>query len=283
MRETHHEFIESQYYLPTEFDKMGGVWPLKVGYNISKPNYHMGPRIIEYFSIHFVTQGRVLYTYKNQKSVLREGDVFCLYPDTNHEYQTLCLEQDPPLKMHWLAFGGPQSHSLMDMIGFSSSTPFLRSKVNHDVAATLNRILEIMKMKNSIEQERLLLSSLFFQVLFQLTEDGTGRLETASNNVWIEKSVDFMNTYFTENITVEEVASHVGLHRSYFSRMFASTIGKSPKAYLQMKRMEKSVIMLKENKYSITEIALTLGYPNLYSFTRAFKNYYGVSPKNYTS
>ena len=51
-----------------------------------------------------------------------------------------------------------------------------------------------------------------------------------------------------------------------------------PLKYLQRIRMEKAKRLLQETDATITEIALSLGYPNLYSFTRAFKIYYKVPP-----
>lgn len=48
--------------------------------------------------------------------------------------------------------------------------------------------------------------------------------------------------------------------------------------YLQQIRMDKARKLLMDTNASITEIALSLGYPNLYSFTRAFKLYFKESP-----
>ena len=45
--------------------------------------------------------------------------------------------------------------------------------------------------------------------------------------------------------------------------------------------MKQAAKMIEEERFNITEIALSLGYSDLYSFSKAFKNYYGVSPKHY--
>lgn len=102
-------------------------------------------------------------------------------------------------------------------------------------------------------------------------------LDEPSN--WIRACMEFMDLHATEGITVQQVAAFAGVHRSYFSSVFASQVGVSPQKYLQNIRMEKAKRLLIETEASVTEIALSLGYPNLYTFTRAFKIYYDIPPQ----
>jgi AraC-like DNA-binding protein len=90
--------------------------------------------------------------------------------------------------------------------------------------------------------------------------------------------MDFIELHATEGIFVQQVTAFAGVHRSYFSNVLTSQVGMPPLKYIQKIRMEKAKRLLKETDATITEIALSLGYPNLYTFTRAFKNYYKVPP-----
>ncbi|WP_244193045.1 helix-turn-helix transcriptional regulator [Paenibacillus taichungensis] len=87
-----------------------------------------------------------------------------------------------------------------------------------------------------------------------------------------------MELHATEGISVQQVADFAGVHRSYFSNMFTTQVGLPPLKYMQRIRMDKAKQLLKDTDVTVTEIALSLGYPNLYSFTRAFKIYYKVPP-----
>jgi AraC-like DNA-binding protein len=98
---------------------------------------------------------------------------------------------------------------------------------------------------------------------------------------WVEKSKQYMHTHYTENISVKDVANYIGFHRSHFTSSFVNEVGISPIKYLLKLKMEKASKLLSKDTYTITEIAYSLGYSDLYSFSRAFKNYYGSSPKQY--
>jgi len=54
-----------------------------------------------------------------------------------------------------------------------------------------------------------------------------------------------------------------------------------PAEYISKVKMNKAKELLLGTSASITEIAYSLGYPNLFSFTRAFKKYYSISPSAY--
>src|SRR5690606_22499126 len=106
---------------------------------IAKPSYHIGPQVMKHFSIHFVLKGKVLYTYQNKKKILKQGDVFVIYPNTEHQYKTYNFESASPLEMRWLDFNGPKSMSALKEIGLSPEKPYIRKKMNEDLHIALER------------------------------------------------------------------------------------------------------------------------------------------------
>ena len=117
-----------------------------------------------------------------------------------------------------------------------------------------------------------------FAGLVPETEPRTVRNETEG---WVRQSVSFMRAHYAEQITVGDAAKHVGIDRSHFTRTFTRAIGMPPMAYLQKLRMDRGSDLLRGTSLSVTEIALTVGYPDLYSFTRAFRNRFGMSPSKF--
>ncbi|UUZ81018.1 AraC family ligand binding domain-containing protein [Paenibacillus sp. P26] len=103
MREDHHEFLEIYFFTPTEYEKSGAAWPIRLGYNIAKPNYHIGPRTSPYYYLLFVLEGQGTFLQGNQTYPLRKNDMFCLFPQVTHEYVT--PPQDP-LRKVFFAFDG---------------------------------------------------------------------------------------------------------------------------------------------------------------------------------
>lgn len=66
-----------------------------------------------------------------------------------------------------------------------------------------------------------------------------------------------------------------------FQTIFKQIYGRSPYAYLKHYRMNSAAVQLRESNESINQIALSLGYSNASKFTRAFRDVFGVLPKDY--
>jgi len=82
-------------------------------------------------------------------------------------------------------------------------------------------------------------------------------------------------------ITVEELAFVCNMTLSTFKRHFAKLYGTSPNKWLLDQRMQKAAQILRESTSNASEIYLELGYENLSSFIKAFKQVHGTTPKQY--
>jgi AraC-like DNA-binding protein len=82
-------------------------------------------------------------------------------------------------------------------------------------------------------------------------------------------------------LTVSELANKLNLERSYFTALFTRKLGLSPKEYLTDIRMKQAAMLLLQYDYNITVTALSVGYSDVYNFSKMFKKYYLMSPKEY--
>jgi AraC-like DNA-binding protein len=82
-------------------------------------------------------------------------------------------------------------------------------------------------------------------------------------------------------ITVEAIASRLGLNRSYFSTLFKRTTGVSPKRYLFDYRMRIAGTLLREKRTAVSVAANSVGYGDIFNFSKMFKRAYGCSPLEY--
>jgi AraC-like DNA-binding protein len=80
---------------------------------------------------------------------------------------------------------------------------------------------------------------------------------------------------------LSEISSAFGYSLSYLSHLFTRETGESLRDYVSKKKWKKAAELLAEGKRSITEIAAIMQYDSLNSFSRAFRNVYGVSPTKY--
>ena len=98
---------------------------------------------------------------------------------------------------------------------------------------------------------------------------------------YLQKSFTYIEHNFQDSITVESIAAQCNIHRNRLLKIFKDKIGKGPQAYLMEYRMSKASQLLITTNLSVNEIGNAVGYPNQLHFSRAFKNVYGVSPRQY--
>ncbi|WP_113671956.1 response regulator transcription factor [Vallitalea guaymasensis] len=84
-----------------------------------------------------------------------------------------------------------------------------------------------------------------------------------------------------QNITLQHVADKVNISPSYLSKYFKSKTGENFSDYVLKIKMEKARELLMDIKYKTYEVSELVGYTNPKNFTRAFKKYFGQSPRNY--
>lgn len=97
----------------------------------------------------------------------------------------------------------------------------------------------------------------------------------------VMKVIRYIEQNYTKTITKDELESISYMNINYLSRQFKARTGKSLHNYLVNYRLDKAVEFLREGKYSISDIAMMVGYDNFSYFSRLFKEKKGCSPKEY--
>ena len=91
----------------------------------------------------------------------------------------------------------------------------------------------------------------------------------------------FINLNISSNLTVKKVAFEVGLSPDYLTRLFKKELGVNIITYINRKRIDTSLELLKNVNLSIEEIGDLIGLSNTSYFYTIFKREIGVSPKQY--
>ena len=74
---------------------------------------------------------------------------------------------------------------------------------------------------------------------------------------------------------------NAGLTAAIFGKIFKEAVGKTPQEFILTYRMAKAAELLKITAMSIADIGSAVGYENQLHFSRAFKNVYGLSPRDW--
>lgn len=94
----------------------------------------------------------------------------------------------------------------------------------------------------------------------------------------ITKALIYMNENYSNNkITMQDVANKCYVSEVYLRKLFDKHLNETPFKMLTKIRMENAKFMIEE-KRPLIEIALSVGYSDIYQFSRAYKKFYGYSP-----
>ena len=92
---------------------------------------------------------------------------------------------------------------------------------------------------------------------------------------------DAMDRAYAEPLDVPALARVAHVSESHFARTFRATFGETPHRYLQRRRIERAMFLLRETDDSTTEICYRAGFGSLGTFSRTFRAIVGVSPRAY--
>ena len=93
--------------------------------------------------------------------------------------------------------------------------------------------------------------------------------------------MNYVDTHIYSLIKLDSLSDIFGYNYSYLSSLFRKITTSTLLDYYKKRRLETARLLLTEQKLKITEISELLNYSSIYSFSKAFKDRYGVSPKNY--
>jgi len=148
---------------------------------------------------------------------------------------------------------------------------------------------KILKLFKELEYKRTLKGPMYevasirdtYSILLMLTQTTPKKYLPTEKISKISPALDYIAKNYNTDIKNDYLAYLTGLSTVYFRKLFTDIVGTSPISYIHELRIKKAKEMLKSDYGSITDIAQTLGYLNIYDFSRAFKKHTGISPLKY--
>src|SRR5580698_7434245 len=92
---------------------------------------------------------------------------------------------------------------------------------------------------------------------------------------------DAMDRAYAQPLDVAALARIAHVSQAHFTRTFRATFGETPHRYLQRRRVERSMFLLRDTNRTVTEICLDVGFTSLGTFSRTFRDIIGQSPVAY--
>src|SRR5215211_3420038 len=90
-----------------------------------------------------------------------------------------------------------------------------------------------------------------------------------------------MDRAYAEPLDVKAIAAVAHISQAHFIRTFRSVFGETPHRYLQRRRVERSMFLLRETDRSVTDVCFDVGFTSLGTFSRTFRDIVGEPPSAY--
>ncbi len=240
-------------------EKYSGLNPVLFGYEDCEKSHFFGPAVRTYYLIHFVVSGFGLYRRVDKEYSVGPGEMFVITPGEETYYEADAIR---PWSYIW--------------IGFTADAP-LPTNLSDTVRCpeALQIFNDMKKCEKMSGGQSAYLSSKLWELFSILLES-----ENRSKD-YVERALDCIHSEYMNGITVSEIAERLNLDRTYFSILFKKKMGVSPKQYLLNYRMSMAASLLVKGKKSVSVTAYSVGYTDIFTFSKMFKRHFGISPNEY--
>lgn len=240
------------------------------------PGQTWGPGIRDHYLIHYIISGSGTYIVGKQQYHLQSGDTFLVYPNTEVTY---FADREDPWEYCWVGFTGSDASIILNATDFTREQPVIKDTPEGD--AIKRQLLHIYDARGNEFKHAVEMTGRLYTALALFMHNATKSTESASVNQYVQKGIEYISANYSYPITVEDIASYVGLSRSHLFRSFETVLGQSPKEYLTEFRMKQACYLLEHSSLSVTAIAISVGFDNSLYFSKTFHRANGLSPREY--
>lgn len=251
------------------------------------------------FEISLILKGQGIYNTSSGICDISVGDVFVYSTNEKHCITDVFVTQEAPymqlLNLHfspsfvWNIGNDYLKNSYLEI--FFNRPKNFHNRLNRNNPALTKITQIIFEIRKEFEQANIdfqsavkikLLELLIYihREFFPSEKHISAEFQT-KHLKQIEKSINFINKNFCEELSLEELAKQAFMSRTYFCTIFKQLNGMSPWQYINIKRIDKAIELLKNTNLNILEIAASCGYNNTANFNKIFKSITNTTPKEY--
>lgn len=253
------------------------------GWEQCKPAHSFGPVARNHFLFHYVISGTGVLMANDshgntQTYSVKSMQGFMIFPN---QITTYYADKEMPWEYVWIEFDGLRVKSFLEVAGLTQESPIYRAKSKNLREEMMKEMLYIVH--NSESSPFHLIGHLYLFLDYLARSSASIKLNQGSQlrDFYIHEALAYIEHNFQNDISVEDIAKVCGLNRTYFGKIFKEAVGKTPQEFLLNYRMVKATEFLKLTQLSIRDIGQAVGYENQLHFSRAFKNIYGISPREW--
>ncbi|MBR6771092.1 MAG: helix-turn-helix transcriptional regulator, partial [Lachnospiraceae bacterium] len=254
-------------------------------YNVRNAGYEFKGEKHEYYELTFIDRGCLETTIEGTEYHLKEKELIIYGPGQFHSqkispgqscsYVTIVFSmlstgtEDMPL----------QELPLLNRI-FSYDRK-IYTLIKDFVQESCSQIPYLYSLMTCLLQE-IMIRLLQSEFIAQKDEKPVSISRQHYQNELLEGVLAYIDDSLYEPLTIAEICQKFSLSRSSLQLLFKEHLNQTPKKYISDLKLEKSCQLIREKQYTISEIALMLGFNSIHYFSRAFTQKYHMAPSEYS-
>lgn len=228
----------------------------------------------DHYILYYVKEGRGVVVVRQMSHKVEAGQGFVVFPQ---EEVWIRPNYKDGMNVTWVAFSGYLVEQYLGRANLSVYEPVFLDNADHEEEKMFDALLlASMTFPNRYCKMMAQLYSLFGFLLDNVSWETKPNEATAES--YLMKALDFIDTNFFDNITVNDIAAKVGLSRKALTAVFTNLTSFSAKDYLIYYRITRAVNLLRNSTLSIQQVAESVGYNDQFYFSKQFKKNVGMTP-----
>lgn len=245
---------------------------VKISERISK---HVEPHLHSALEIVYVTEGTLELGMGTELFHMETGDIGFIFPDVIHHYQVLGSGTS---KAYYIQIQPLAAGAFFDKLQkFAPKCPVVtKEKISADM---VNAITAVVRTSESEE----MVVEAYVQIILAkcLPELSLVEKQNVGSTDLVYQVVSYISAHFREEMSLEKMASDLGVSKFVLSRTFSRTFHRNFSQYLNDTRMNYAVHCLETTNDNILDISMESGFDSQRTFNRAFKDRYHMTPSEY--
>lgn len=251
----------------------------RCGIQECKPGYVWGPGVRDHFIVHYILNGTGTFSDGNTTRTLSQGDGFVVFPDCLVTYTADSVQ---PWTYSWVGFQGLKAESFLNKSGIYRQSPFFTYKTDDKLKDCLGNMISEARLNTSSELMLVGHLYIFLSLLIRNNQQSSSHIsEDQNQEKYVRKVIEFISKNYSGKISISEIASSIGLDRSYLYVIFKKFMKMSPQDFLINYRIERAVDLMKNSALTIGDISRSVGYEDPLQFSKMFKKNKGMSPNQF--
>lgn len=232
-----------------------------------------GPTIRSHHLIHYVLSGKGRIHIYGRWHECQAGSIIWIPP---HNPVTYIADNINPWHYAWIGIAGGESDILCDELKFSPLNPTRKYETN-SLEGLFVEIKNVYQVNGDVARLKAL--SVFYKIVNEISDFND--IERIATDKLLENALKMIRDNYWKKPKIEELALELGVDRSYLYKIFKKELGISPKKMIDDYRLAVAYELLRSGNSSVNQISKKMGYGSATTFSKIFKDKYGISPSEH--